>query len=274
MKSLIKRQFFAAIVAVLFSFIMLGGSTYAWFAANMRVTATGLQVNTVTSASLVIAKELAVGTATTVTFSAATNALTPATHDSSITVGNTLSGTATGLLYNTNPTAVSAETGFAAGSTALTFDNAINNIPTDVYYYVDDVVYIASAGAPMENTGLNAYIYTGIEITADTTRATSVDFYVSEDSANLGTYQGTLNLSNLTAAVNTNGDTYYTANLQLLDNSGTIPQNGSTTDYLKITMRIYYDGALEKSAGQAFVYSNLVTTTGTAFNVSFQATTA
>ena len=232
-----------------------------------------MQVNVATSASLVIGKELPVGTATITQFSAADTPLTPATHDSAIAVNGTLSGSATGLLYNTNPQAVSAATGFAAGETALTFDNAINNTPTGVYYYVDDVVYIAAAGAAMENTGLVTYLNTGVEVTADTTKAISVDFYVSEDSANLGAYKGTLNLSNLTAAANADGNTYYTSNIQLLPNTGTIPQNGSTTDYLKITMRVYYDGALEKTAGQAYVYSNLITTTGVAFNAHFIAVT-
>ena len=252
---------------------MLGGSTFAWFSANRLVSATGMQVNVATSTSLVIGKELPVGTATITQFSAADTPLTPATHDSTIAVNGTLSGSATGLLYNTNPQAVSAATGYAAGATALTFDNAINNTPTGIYYYVDDVVYIASAGAAMENTGLVAYLNTGVEVTADTTKAISVDFYVSEDSANLGAYKGTLNLSNLTAAANADGNTYYTSDLQLLPNTGTIPQNGSTTDYLKITMRIYYDGDLEKTTGQAYVYSDLITTNGVAFNAHFRAVT-
>ena len=248
---------------------MLGSSTFAWFAANKTVSAMGMQVNVATSSSLVISKELPVGTATISQFSAVNTPLTPATHDSTIAVNGTLSGDATGLLYNTNPQAVSAATGYAAGETALTFDDAINNTPMGIYYYVDSVVYIAAAGAPMENTGLATYLNTGVEVTADTTKAISVDFYVSEDSANLGTYKGTLNLSNLTAAVNAYGNTYYTSNLQLLPNTSTIPQNGSTTDYLKITMRIYYDGDLEKTTGQAYVYSDLITTNGVAFNAHF-----
>lgn len=252
---------------------MLGGSTFAWFSASRLVSATGMQVNVAANASLVIGKELPVGAANLVSFSAADTSLTPATHDSTVVINDTLSGSATGLLYNTNPQAVSAATGYAAGATALTFDNAINNTPASVYYYVDNVVYIATAGAPMENTGLTVYLNTGTEVTADTTQAISVDFYVSEDSANLGAYKGTLNLANLTAAANADGNTYYSADLQLLPNTSTIPQNGSTTDYLKITMRIYYDGDLEKTTGQAYVYSDLITTNGVAFNAHFKAVT-
>ena len=252
---------------------MLGSSTYAWFSMNTRVEARNMQVNVQATSSLVISKELAVGTLTVVNFDEATDPLTPATHDTTIEMNDTLSGTATGLLYNTNPMFVSAATGYASGETALTFDNAINNTPTGIYYYVDHTVYLAAAGTAMPNTGISAYLYTGVEVTADTTKATSVDFYVSEDSANLGAYKGTLNLSNLTAAANANGDTYYSTTVQLLPNTGTIPQNNSTTDYLKVTMRIYYDGDLEKSTGQAYIYSDQITTTGTIFNVSFQTTT-
>ncbi len=274
MSKIIRKQLIAAILSTILAATVFVSATFAWFSANSIVTATSMQVNAATSTALVISKELSVGTLTSVSFETGTNELTPATHDSTVTIDNTLSGVATGLKYNTNPSAVSAGTGYAAGETALTFDTAINDSPTGNYYYLDYTVYVASAGSVMENTGLSAYAFTGVEITADTTKATSIDFYVSEDSANLGAYKGTLNLSNLTAAANSDGITYYTTNIQLLPNTSTIPQNNSTSDYLKITMRVYYDGALEKSAGQAYIYSDVVTTTGTAFNVNFKATTA
>lgn len=314
MKSL-KAQFIGAIAMVLVAAIAMGSSTYAWFAANNRVTATGMQVNATTSQSLVIATQLMVGNQTTVSLNSTVNNLIPATHDttavpvnSSIDAVNT-STDQTGLNYNTNPQNVSSSTGYANSATALTFAKAANN--GESIYYQDFIVYIASAGAEMTGSKLQAYLYTGSEITTDTTKATSVDFYISQDSANMGKYAGTLNLSTLTAGANSDGVTYYTSNLDLIPSDGKIPQNNSNSDYLKVTMRVYYDGALQKAAStlteatgvaatgtnyydaygnkvdipvgesvvgyytgaaaQAYVYSDVVTTAGTMFNVSFKA---
>ena len=50
----IKRQLLAAIAMVLVAAIALGSSTYAWFVASGEVTATGMNVNVVSSGGLLI----------------------------------------------------------------------------------------------------------------------------------------------------------------------------------------------------------------------------
>lgn len=50
----IKRQLFAAIAMVLVSAIALSSSTYAWFASNNKVTATGMSVAAQTEGSLLV----------------------------------------------------------------------------------------------------------------------------------------------------------------------------------------------------------------------------
>ena len=178
---------------------------------NRTVTATGMKVNAVSSESLVIATALAVGNQTTVPFSSSVNQLIPATHDlATVAVGASIAAansdtTTTGLKYVTNSNAVGSKTGYADSSTALAFAKAANT--DDNKYYQDYIVYIASAGQAMTNTKLVTYLYTGAAVTADTTKATSVDFYLSEDSSNMGKYVGTLNLSSLTAEANSNGHT-------------------------------------------------------------------
>ncbi len=56
MKAL-RRQLMAAIAMVLVAAIALGSSTYAWFAINNKVTATGMSVTTKVSNNLFIAKD-------------------------------------------------------------------------------------------------------------------------------------------------------------------------------------------------------------------------
>lgn len=312
----IRKQLLAAVAMVLVAAVALGSSTYAWFAANRRVTATGMQVTATTSSSLVISTQLNVANRTTVSLASSTNSLTPVTHDTSITVGNSITNETTnsGLLKNTNPTKVNSATGYANSSDALTFTTALNDSANNLYYYQDYKVFIASAGSALTEQKLQAYLWTGANMTADTPKATSVDFYVSEDStATVGKYMGTLNLSTLTAEANADGVTYYTGNLDITLTDKTIPQNGQGNDFIQVTMRVYYDGDLQKSASalvaatgnavagttyydaygnevsvttgsdltgrnlytgtprQAYVYSNLVTTEGQMFNVSFTA---
>jgi hypothetical protein len=62
MKSL-KTQFIGAIAMVLVAAIAMGSSTYAWFALNTQVTATGMQVKTVVQNNLLIAEDTLMSTA-------------------------------------------------------------------------------------------------------------------------------------------------------------------------------------------------------------------
>lgn len=258
---------------------------------NKTVTATGMQVKAVSSSSLVIAKTLGgtgVGTETTVTFDTAVAELIPASH---ISDGGTYSGSnSTNLYYNTNPGAVSAASGYAADSTTapLTFAYAANKAATTTdpaeNYYVDYVVYIAAAGAQMANQDLKVKLFMSSATyasLADTTKAITVDFYVADEAVTsgfvatsgasdyLGTFAGKLNLSSLSEVAASS--TYETAELNLAASGIAIPQNKSTTDYLRVTMRVYFDGNLQKATGQAYVYSDAVSTANITFSASFTA---
>ena len=270
----IRKQRFAAVAMVLVAAVALGSSTYAWFAANRVVTATTMAVPANSSSSLVISDTIAsgeavvgVGTETSVTSSANTSVLVPATHSQD-------SGMANYLKYNTNATAVSAQTGYAEGTTALTFASAVNGTEANSnQYYVDYVVYVAAAGSKLENQDLTAKITTTPPTTGDTLSATSIDFYVEKvDATSYKTavvpsstnFKGTLNVAGKDAAVN-DGTTTKTE-LKLVEKN-IIPQNGVNTvdGYLRITMRVYIDGNLMKSKAegdsskdQAYVYSNKI----------------
>ncbi len=241
----IKAKILPAIAMLLVAVLSLSSATYAWFSMNRVVTATNLQVKAKASDSLVISNALAVGTSVTHAFTTAVSELIPATHSDTYVSSATASAvnTTTGLKYVNNPADVNASTGLAESTKTLYFGDAVNSGTT--LYYVDYVVYIASAGQAMANTDLEVYLYRTTALEKDTTRAVSVDFYFTDEAntgtglAALGTYAGKLDLSSLTK--NAAGE-WASDKLTLATNN--IPINNVTDDYLKITMRVYFDGAL------------------------------
>lgn len=289
----IRKQLFAAVAMVLVAAVALGSSTYAWFAANRQVTATGMKVSATTSSSLVISNVSNVGTETTHGFTSDATTIAPASHAWSRFT--TVSGTnTTNLVYNDNPTKVSAKTGYKGGTDVLTFAYA-TNAEGATPYYVDYDVYIASAGSTIPNQDITVDITNAISTELKTYNATSVDFYaalVSDPDASITTkendgtfknYKGTLNIANLDASTNDGSTQSANSGKVTLLNNITVPQNGKTgtvTDgYIKVTMRVYIDGDLMQAAAtgsgesavpaQAFVYSNVVDTTALSVAVQF-----
>ena len=255
--------------------------TVAWFSANSTVTADGMQVKAKAESALVIADSLGttgVGTATEVHFTTAAATLVPATHKEAVAANSSVTfNTATGLEYNTNPSAVDASTGYAAGTQSLTFaDVAPANVGT---YAVDYSVFIAAAGAQKTlaadeeltvKIGVSSADYTKLgqqDGAYDTWNALTVDFYVSEDTEASGKYAGSLNLQQANLS-STSYDS--TVALVLMGENGIIPKNNSTTDYLRIMMRVYFNGALEKSNGQAYIYSDIINTDAISFSATFK----
>lgn len=288
----IRKQLLAAVAMVLVAAVALGSSTYAWFAANTKVQATGMQATATTSSSLVISNESNVGTKTAHGFTSNTTQLIPASH---LDASNTpASGTNTSNLVEiTNANAVDAQTGYAAKiDTPLAYayaENVADNDSTaDVdetkNYYIDYVCYIASAGSPMEKQDIKVKITDAAAATLATYNAASIDFYAEQLAnpatvLNIGSYKGTLNKAQLNSTTN---DGTTPLNEVTLLSDVTIPKNGQTTTnvenaYIRVTMRVYIDGDLKQSAsanegkGQAYVYSNVVDVTSATMNVEFEA---
>lgn len=276
----LKKQLMAAIAMVVVSAIALSSSTYAWFAANTKVQATGMQARATTSSSLVISNLSNVGTETVHNFTSSATVLTPASHLD--TNNQPASGTnVNNLVTITNANAVNAQTGYASTGNNLEYkyvDNSSNN------YYYDYVCYIASAGAAMENKSLKVKISDSAATELKTYNALSIDFYAElladpSDALNIDSYKGTLNKAQLNSLTNDGSTTLNT--VTLLSNI-TIPvngQTGTTTEgaYLRVTMRVYIDGDLKQStdandnAGQAYVFSNKVDVDSATINVEFEA---
>ena len=180
-------------------------------------------------------------------------------------------------MYNNNASKVSATTGLAAGSDALTFADVPSYTNQTDRYYIDYTVNIAAAGEAMTASTLYATIKAltksdpHTEITTNTLpdyqQATSVDFYLCKNPTAQSptlTYKGTLNLAGLDRTTANGTGALLTVALFDSESVTSIPLNYSTdenatTGYYQIVMRFYFDGNLHKDASHAFVYSDRLT---------------
>lgn len=292
----LSRQLRITALTVLLTLGMLIGLTMAWFAMNKAVDADTMSVNVQTNPNLVItasAAEIPTATSSSVTASfSGTRVLTPATH---VTPGANENWADqwpgyspapdyTGLKYNSNPSAISGATGYAKSGKTATF--APVPVAENGPYYRDFVVYIASVDQALDAESGNKWqlnaSFDGELNTADEGEqndyqyAASVDFYLGA-TPSAATYKGTLDLSykygDHTATPNQTVDLFAGES-----NVTSIPYNKAASgNYITVTMRIYFDGALRKSAAdaqhaaQAYVYSNQISTDDISLKVHFEA---
>lgn len=244
-----KKQFITSLCLCVASLVALVFVTVAWFASNKEVSSNGMTVNAEGTSNLVIAAtEDAIQTihlddsAFSVTFTGAAQLLTAATHDPACSAG---------LKYNTNPRSVSAQTGLAM-SGDLAFADVLTD-PLNRTFFVDYVVYIASAGKELESRSLTAELdwtdvgsvqNDGSSVLPDYLKATSIDFYIGEEKTE--EYKGTLNL----AYQNPENTSVETTHRTIKLHNGNIPIH--TTGAIRVTMRVYFDGALKAVQDGAF----------------------
>ena len=258
-------------------------STFAWFAANQTVYAKNMQVKSSTPASLVIGKSFnKVGKAQEIVYDDPTTvkSLAPATHSSEAAHTTGLKVVTNGDLIDPATGLVKTEDGEAVGT--LTYENAAADTN-----YVDYVCYIASAGeaiADKDAKKLSVSIQqTNSAATGDTISACSVDFYVktvtasgsettnTDDPSVDDDFVGTLNVAGLDAVTNDGATQKTSVDLIPTTANMAIPTE-SGNSAIKVLMRIYFDGALLKSAGQAYVYTNSIDVTTVKLNATFSIT--
>ena len=138
-------------------------------------------------------------------------------------------------------------------------------VPTDGEgtYFVDFTVYIASTEKPLEVSSLDVTIVSPASLDSDLNylNAASIDLYLNEIS-NEG-YCGTISVANKN-----------TVDL-FAGQGGEIPLNTSTSGYITVIMRCYFDGALTYMDGtteRAYINSYNVKTNGINLGVKFSAT--
>lgn len=242
----------ALIIAISGMFAING--TLGWYAHNDEVSAGGLAVSSKVSPNLIIAKtEEAIKSQSNLQFNVDFNG-TSRNDMIAVTRDENVAGTF--LKYIENPYAVSSTTGLVKDGYELRFlpvtaDNTER-------YFIDHIVYIASAFAPLDVESLTATItipVQDVDLLPPYYNAASIDFYVGEVS--LDNYCGTASVANREESV------------PLLEN-GTVPLN--TKDSIKVIMRCYFDGALEDGKGTAYVNSYSVDTDGVVIGVEFNAT--
>jgi hypothetical protein len=170
----------------------------------------------------------------------------------------------TNLKYLENLYAVDYNTGLANSGDTLDFEPVpeTDNEP----YFIDHVVYIASAFKALEVSGLSATVTISepVDSVPLCFMAASVDFYVGEVTDE--NYRGTASVADsVEEGIERKGVEL------LLEGEQTIPLN--TEGYITVTMRCYFDGAITTPDGsKAYVNSYEVSTDGVAIGVEFVAT--
>ena len=250
------------------------GVTFAWLAANRRVDSDNVEMKVEVSPNLVISTVDSNATTSAIQNPDILQSASPFLVHLEANSSGTLkpctykAGTEVGLAYLADTSAILPSSGLTSSGLPIS-EGSLDPVPSSGVneYYYEYVVYIASAGAAMTETAtgmdlvatLTAPEVDSADVTKDTFQAASVAFWVNDNP----TSAGYLNF----ADKGTSGDH---ASVTLLSN-GQIPLN--TEGRIKVTMRFYFDGALQKTTGLTYVRSaQLNTTLLNGITVTFTAT--
>lgn len=274
------RRLIPAIAMLLVSAVMLSTASFAWFTMSTTADVEGMSVKATADSTLLIAKENNLNAFTaaggSVTFANdGAKSLKPATHYVEATHGTI--ATESGLVTVSDASTVTPSTGAYSGAY-----KAAANAGTDLYY-VDYTVYLAASGTEaMKNKDLNAVISINADLVYLLHNAVSIDFIVNGD------FDETVNLKTVDASVNPAANQL---KINLLSNTTITPALGTDTagqptftdtNTIKITMRVYFDGALvqaeevKNADGEVttpttyYVRNALAVTNAIAFGVQFQ----
>ena len=157
-----KRKLIASIIAVMFSVMALGTSTYAWFSMNTEVSVTGMQISAKSDSTYLIIGGNTEGTAvtladvqganaTSVAMSVANNIkVYPSAHN---TVTNATTAATVGNWYYKTADAPTASTSSSA-AVALTSENFSNYVIKKTVYVTLAVGSNEAANLKVSNFGL------------------------------------------------------------------------------------------------------------------------
>jgi len=247
----LKRQFRMTLILMLVSFMVLVGTTLAWFANNKQVDMTGMSTKIEVCPSLVISTDLSK--------LKTTDFLRNADSPFSVTTGSSVrslepasqtSASKADLYYVKNLEDIVYDTGLKKSGKTLITAAAVANT-----HYIDYTVYIASADKAMSCSSLTATFTSTSAVTPGCCLcAASVEIFV--DSSSGTTYKTTLNLATTPGPI------------KIWDND--IPIN--TSSPLTVKIRFYMDGALTKSGGaQAYINSKAVDLSSFTSKITFKA---
>ena len=282
------RRLIPAIAMLLVSAVMLSTASFAWFTMGTTATAEGMKVTAQAASSLLIIKGVADDAAfndfasanNIVTYSEDADTLEPATAydaNNEAMAGDVTSMPASGLVTISNPEKVNSASGVAMADAEYEAAGTAN--------YKDYVVFIASGttSAATGDTGetLHATVTLPDAMYNDNgqivyiNNALTIQFYVWNEGK--GT-DGTIGTA--TASPKITLKDVATADEKTLDvNLGaasvpsafTADSNGEFTslgNYVKVIMRVYYDGAMT-DGNQCYIRNEMSVEADAAFNVDF-----
>ena len=276
------RKLLPAFAMLLVSAVMMSTASFAWFSMGTTATASGMQVKATASSSLIIShtadlgvfksadQAIAWGTA----IAPGVDAVLPTGYDSLKPATHSDTG-AKKLAIPADSSKINAGTGALDGTT-------LTDITTETGYYVDFVAYIATVGgAALTNQDLFANVHLPADITIDIHNAVTIDFwteyYTDGVSTGAESYQEKTNFK--TADATTYNSLSNTVSVKIGDGV-TIPllivdEEDTNASYIKVTMRVYFDGALVENAdtGATYVRNQNQTQTPASFTVEFEAKT-
>lgn len=226
--------------------------TVAWYANNSTSSTNGMSTNVSVSSNLIVSKENDLSALDLsenhfqVVFDDKVQNLTPARHHDGIKYP-------VGLEYNSNPKDVSSASGVQLEGKTLLFEPVpeyVDDVPKRYYY--DYTVYISATSEAIDASNLIATMDLSSDHLEDYMNALTVDFYVDDE------YKGTLNR----AGVSWENDRSTLDAVELAEDSGImIPlYTEAGKNSIKVLMRCYFDGGLEKTANQTYVYSDGINT--------------
>lgn len=284
------RRLIPAIAMLLVSAVMLSTASFAWFTMGTQATATGMTVKAEAASALLIVNEAKTGE-TLAKFAAATNNETfgaastpkiPATHyiaegqgAHTLAEGQTAPDTLLVTVSDTNK--VTHATGAYSGTYNAVAEATDN--PYETAYYIDYVAYLAAAGAAVEGKTLTATVTVPDGVLESIHNAVTIDFWVDAstkdtddngDAVDIG-YIGSVNLKDAKATGGKN-ITLGQMDIPVAITEGTDAQGQATNvvnDYVKVIMRVYYDGALEETSGTTYVRNDQIPQDTVGFAVRF-----
>lgn len=188
----IRKQLLAAVAMVLVAAVALGSSTYAWFANNSKVTATGMSVNAAVDDSLVI-KGLADNTFGSVgTTTIAQASMKPATSSDGVKFAKLGNNVKVKISSSSTATWSGRDGAFQDGDLVETTDTAyiesatytIKSIGSASKIYVSDVTVTPAAIEGSVSNDIYKALRVAVSITDSTTNAITKVYKPATDAAN------------------------------------------------------------------------------------------
>lgn len=270
----LKKQLAAAIAMVLVSVIALSSSTYAWFAANNQVTATGMSVKAQAEGGLLIANSAADDwvTGASATYSGANLTLNPtSTSDVTAWYHNTSGSFTSAAAHQLAPTYETLTIAESNGVGYVNVDNVNGLGDTDPRYYLVNTFYIKSATTAIGDGSANVLYINKIDVSGnansgDLDKSLRVAIQIEGDStvyiyapfAGATTSYYVAGAESATTAVIPNQTTKI---VDTLTNIKQIPAAGTDTP-LEVNVYMYFEGEDEecKSANIASTLDTLYLT--------------